>query len=515
MSISLNQNNLPNGIPQKEILGHPAGLFVLFFSEMWERFCYYGMRTLLTLYVVKALLQSDATAFSIYGAYTGLVYAAPVLGGWVADHVLGYKYSVLFGGIMMMIGEMLILGPHFLGTSVQETGLTWLYIGMAIIIVGNGYFKANISSIVGKLYKDNDVRRDSGFTIFYIGINLGALLATLIAGWVGEVYGYEYGFGLAGIGMLCGIFIFYAGRKLYGHVAEPPANLNNKVVGPLTRFHVTILASIAIIPLLYLLIQYNTLVGYLMVVVALYVLYTLLSAGIKGGKILRDRMIIFVILCLLNIIFWAFFEQAGTSLTLFAERNVDRQNFLGFWNITAAQTQVFNAFYIIAMGSVFSMLWIKLDKLKLNPNIPAKFGIGIVLVGIGFLVPKLFPISPLYTVSIWALVLLYFCHTVGELFLSPIGLSMVTKLAPKNMTGTLMGAWFLSLAGANYVAGSILAPLTGTGGEENAADVVMTPAQSLAQYLEVFGKFGYIAVGCGLVVLLASPFLNKLMHGIK
>ena len=228
-------------------LGHPKGLFVLFFAEMWERFCYYGMRGLLTLYMIKALAQGDSQAFAIYGAYTGLVYMAPVLGGWVADKILGYRLAVIFGGILMAVGEFLILGG----------GINWLFVGMAVIIVGNGYFKANISSIVGKLYDDQDVRKDSGFTIFYIGINLGALLATLVCVWVGETYGFKYGFALAGFGMILGVLIFIAGQRLYRHVAEPPnpVDLHKKVFGPLTKLHVTIILSVLLIPILYVLLH--------------------------------------------------------------------------------------------------------------------------------------------------------------------------------------------------------------------------------------------------------------------
>lgn len=498
------EENLIN--PHGDFLGHPKGLFVLFFAEMWERFCYYGMRGLLSLYIIKALMEGDAKAFAIYGAYTGLVYMAPVLGGWVADRVLGYKWAVIMGGILMAIGEFLILGGS----------LNWLYVGMAAIIVGNGYFKANISSIVGKLYSDLDVRRDSGFTIFYIGINLGAFLASIVAVGVGEAYGYKYGFALAGVGMLLGIIIFIAGQKLYGQVAMPPdpEGLKKKVLGPLTKLHVTVIGSILLIPALYVLLQYNQFVGYLLAIVAVYVLVKLIGAGMKGGKVLMDRMIIFIILCLLNIIFWSLFEQAGTSLTLFADRNVDREAFLGFWDITAGQTQSFNAFFILILGTVFSMLWPLLDKWKMNPNIPAKFGIGIMFVGFGFLFTILGKgAAANFLVPMWTLVGLYLLHTIGELFLSPIGLSMVTKLAPKNMTGELMGAWFLSFAGSNYVAGTILAPLTGTNGGDD--DQVLNLSDSLEQYISVFTSFGWIALVAGGIVVLASPLLNKLMHGIR
>lgn len=502
-----------NDFKNQTIMGHPKGLYVLFFSEMWERFCYYGMRGLLVLYLTKSLMQGDTEAFAIYGSFVGLVYLAPVLGGIMADKYLGYKMAVIFGGIMMAIGEFMILGGN----------MQWLFIGLAIVIVGNGYFKANISSIVGKLYDDQDVRKDSGFTIFYIGINLGALLATLIAVWVGETYGFKYGFGLAGLGMMAGLLIFVGGSKWYDFVAMPPdkEDLYNKVLGPLTKLHVIIILSILLVPVLYFLMQNNSIVGYLMLATAIYMVVKLIKAGLDSGKVLLHRMIIFIILALLNIVFWSLFEQAGSSLTLFADRNVDR-NLFGLFEMTAGQTQFFNPFFILTMGSLFTLMWVKLDKLKMNPNIPAKFGLGIILVGVGFYVTTFGKAAQVdYLVPLWTVIALYFFHTVGELFLSPIGLSMVTKLAPSNMTGTLMGAWFLSFAGANYVAASILAPLTGTGGEgsgEKIDAVTMTLAersQFLDQYVDTFTQFAWIGIGIGIVVFLLSPFLNKLMHGIK
>ncbi|MDD3979735.1 MAG: oligopeptide:H+ symporter, partial [Proteiniphilum sp.] len=269
-----------------------------------------------------------------------------------------------------------------------------------------------------------------------------------------------------------------------------------------------------------------------------YVGYTLMREGIRGGRILRDRMIIFIILCLFNILFWALFEQAGSSLTLFADRNVDR-NVFGIFEMTAGQTQFFNPFFIIVMGSLISMLWVKLSERNLNPNIPAKFGYGIMLLGIGYLITRfgLYSYNEAFLVPLWIIVAIYFFHTVGELFISPIGLSMVTKLAPEKLSGTLMGAWFLSFSGSNFLGGQ-LAKLTGSSrstvetaisadtvavGTEtvaaNAQTVVnaTTPAalESLTRYIDVYTSFGLIAVATGLLVLILSPRLNKLMHGIK
>jgi POT family proton-dependent oligopeptide transporter len=505
--------NIETNIEREEpqMFGHPKGLTVLFFAEMWERFCYYGMRGLLVLYLTKALFQGDAQAFAIYGAFTALVYMAPVLGGRIADNILGYRIAILLGALLMAIGEFMILGGND----------TWLYLGMAAIIVGNGYFKANISTLVGKLYRANDPRRDSGFTIFYIGINIGALLATLVCVYVGETFGFKYGFGLAGFGMLLGFFIFLAGQKFYKHLSHPPypEKLHKKIFGPFTQLHVTVFLSIALIPILYFLIVHNSVVGWLLALTAIYMVFTLLKESMKGGKVLRDRMIVFIILCCFNIVFWALFEQAGSSLTLFALRNVNRDVF-GLFEMGAGQTQFFNPFFIILMGSFFSVLWVKLARRNMNPNIPAKFGIGIILLGVGYLI-TIFGRglhNEAFLVPLWILIALYFFHTVGELFISPIGLSMVTKLAPPKISGTLMGAWFLSFSGSNFVAAQ-LAKLTGENGSEAGVEVTEITLEmaekTMHTYIDVYVMFGWIAVGMGVVVLLLSPKLNKLMHGIK
>lgn len=495
-------------LPIKEDLnmpakGHPPGLYWLFFAEMWERFCYYGMRGLLVLYLTKTLMASDEKTFGIYGAYTALVYAVTVLGGKLADNLLGYRIAVILGGFLMAIGEFMILGGNEF----------WLLMGMAVIISGNGYFKANISSIVGRLYPDGDPRRDSGFTIFYIGINLGAFLATTVVAEVGNRLGYQYGFGLAGLGMILGAVIFIFGQKHYQGHGLPPnrEKLFKPRFGPLNMLHITILATLAIIPVFYVLLSNTAVVGYLLIATVIFVLYTLLSAGFKGGPVLRDRMLILILLMLFNIVFWACFEQAGSSLTLFADRNINRVVF--GYEIGAATTQFFNPLYILIFGSIFSVMWIKLSKIGKNPNIPMKFGLGIVQLGLGYLVVWLCSgmVSPEYKLPLMTLVFLYMLHTTGELFLSPIGLSMVTKLAPKEMTGTVMGAWFLSIAGANYVA-AILASLTGA---EHGEGEVATAADSLNQYVDIYTQMGLITVGIGLLLVVLSKPLNKLMHGVK
>lgn len=485
---------------------HPPGLMTLFFSEMWERFCYYGMRVLLTLYLVKSLLLGDADAALIYGAYTGLVYAAPILGGRLADNYLGYRMAVIIGGLLMAIGEFLILG----GTE------DFLKIGMGALIIGNGYFKANISTIVGKLYEENDPRRDSGFTIFYIGINIGALLATTVVAFVGETYGFHYGFGLAGIGMLLGILIFWAGRKRYEDA--PGLEITEKgqaqAFGPLKWWQVVVLGSLLLIPLCYVLILNNYLLDYILLGLFLYIAYSMISAGAKadreqGTGIWRDRMIALIVFMVINIAFWACFEQAGTSLTLFADRNVDR-NIFG-WEMPASMTQFFNPAFIIIFGSIFSVMWIRLAEIGKNPGIPMKFALGIFQLGLGFLVTQigLQFVNDAYQVPLLTLVFLYLFHTTGELFLSPIGLSMVTKLSPKNIAGTAMGAWFLSFAIANYVAGKIATLTGGEGGAE------LTMAEGLDKYTSVFANIGLVLVVISILIALLRKPLQKLMHGVE
>ncbi|MCX4243776.1 peptide MFS transporter [Paraliomyxa miuraensis] len=489
--------------------GHPLGLYVLFSAEMWERFCYYTMRGLLTLYLIKALAMGDERAFAIYGAYTALVYAAPVIGGQVADRILGYRRAVILGGVMMMVGEFIIC----LGTEDA------LFLGMGVIIVGNGYFKANISSIVGKLYRDGDPRRDSGFTIFYMGINIGAVGATLIGAPVGEGLsrgsmgdaGYLVGFALAGVGMVAGLAFFVLGKhKLEGKGEPPdPAKLAAPYFAGMSLQTVTIVLSVVIVPVLYYLLQHKELVDILLLVALAVVVIQLLQAAFAGGdRVQRDRIFVLMILMVFNVVFWACFEQAGSSLTLFADRNVDRM-VLG-WEMPASMTQFFNPAFIILFGSFFSVMWIRLEERNANPNIPLKFGLGIVQLGLGYLL--------LYVgasmagddakVPLLILAFMYLLHTTGELFLSPIGLSMVTKLAPKHMTGAVMGAWFLSFAFSNSLAATI-AQSTGAG--EGGGEA----ATGLDTYVDIYTQMGVIALAIGVALSLASPWLNKMMHGVK
>ncbi len=430
-----------------------------------------------------------------------------MLGGKLADSVLGYRRAIIFGGIVMAIGEFMILG----GTEF------WLFLGMGAIIVGNGYFKANISTVVGKLYKDGDPLRDSGFTIFYMGINIGALLATVAVAPIGEKFGFEWGFGLAGVGMLVGVGIFIRGLDKLQGVGEPP---NPEVYAKYGK--IVYIASLAAIPALFALIQYGQevrifgqdILFYLLVGLLLFVCFNLFREGFKGGNVARDRIIVLMILMTFNVVFWACFEQAGSSLTLFADRNVDRDVF-GLYEMPASQTQFFNPAFIIIFGSIFSVMWVRLSKIGKNPNIPTKFGLGIIQLGLGYLALLLGAqfAGEAAKVPLVILGLMYLLHTTGELFLSPIGLSMVTKLAPKHMTGSAMGAWFLSFAFSMYVA-ALLAKLTGAEGEGGEV-LAQTPVESLNSYVDVFGNMGWVTVGIGVALVLLSKPLNKMMHGVE
>jgi len=498
--------------PSQSKQGHPPGLRVLFLAEMWERFCYYGMRTLLTLYLTESLLMGDKAAFGIYGAYTALVYAAPVAGGKLADKLLGYKRAVLLGATMMALGEFTLVGHKFVGGGV-DMATTSMYIGMGLLIVGNGYFKANISSMVGKLYDDRPQLKDSGFTIFYIGINVGALLATTVCAWVGATYGREFGFGLAGIGMLLGLAQFVYGQKLLEGAGEvpDPKKLHESIAGPLSRWHVTVLASFGAAFSLYFLLTNSQVVGYILAVVALVVGYMLVTASSRDGKVQMHRTFALFIFMAINVVWWALFEQAGTSLTLFADRAVDRHIF--GWEMPAENTQFFNPFFIVLFGSIFAKMWSRLDEKGKSPNIPIKFGLAFLQLALGFymLVIGSTMAGETYKVPLMFLSLLYLFHTTGELFLSPIGLSMVTKLAPKGQMGTVMGAWFLSFAGANFVGGEI-AKLTGGEGADGKA---MGAQEVMETYVGTYANFSYVILAIGLVVLVLNKPFNKLLHGVK
>ena len=417
--------------PEPEVVGHPKGLFVLFLAEMWERFSYYGMRALLIFYLVQHWLFSDSEASIIYGAYTALVYITPVVGGYLADRYLGQRKAVLFGAILLTFGHFFMAFEGGGGQADPMINVFWL--ALALIIVGSGFLKANISVIVGQLYARTDVRRDPAYTIFYMGINVGAATASIICGYLGQTYGWKYGFGLAGLGMLIGLVFFILGKPLLLGKGEPkdPSKLSGG-----REFGIYGL-GLAMVALCWVAIQYQDMVGY---VVGAFggalVLYVVTIAVTKLPSEERDRILAAMFLILVSIVFWALFEQAGSSLNLFTDRHVDTQG------VNASMFQSINAIYIVLLAPLFAMLWQGLGARGMEPSAPMKFGLAVVQVGLGFLVlvwgAEAVGINvPTPVIFIF---LIYLLHTTGELCLSPVGLSAMNRLSPAHMASLIMFA---------------------------------------------------------------------------
>ncbi|MEX1033377.1 MAG: peptide MFS transporter [Cellvibrionaceae bacterium] len=503
-----------------QILGHPRGLYVCFFTEMWERFSFYGMKYLLLLYLTKYHLFSDSEGLDVLGSYAGLVYAMPVIGGLLADRYLGMRKSVVFGGILLCLGHLgMAWEGHAAylesGERVQDAqALQVFYFSLALIIVGVGFLKPNISTIVGRLYEPGDPRRDAGFTIFYMGINIGAFIATLLCGYLGETYGWRYGFGAAGIGMLVGLATFLYGQDtLQGHAEPADPELLTRPIAPfLNRERLIYLCSIAFLFVVWIMMRHIHWVEY-----SLNGLAAITLAAIIGYILFfcnpqeRRHMTVLMVLILFSVVFWALFEQSSASMTLFADRVVDREIF-GF-TFTASQFGSLNAFFIFTTAPLFSILWVWLAKKGREPSTPVKFSLGIAQVGLGFgaLVLGAGFAADAGDVgkvaAIW-LILAYFLHTTGELCLSPIGLSAVTQLSVPRVMGVMMGTWFLATAYAEFVAAQ-LSKLASIDTEEGQ---IYNIAEAVTVYGDFFESMLYIGLGAGLLLLLISPFLKRAMR---
>ena len=475
--------------PRPEVGGHPKGLYILFFAEMWERFSYYGMRALLIFYLTQHWLFNDSASNIVYGAYVSLVYITPVLGGWLADRYLGQRKAVLFGAILLTIGHFCMAFEGTGGQNDPTINIFWM--ALAFIIVGSGFLKANISVIVGQLYPRTDVRRDGAYTIFYMGINVGAAVGTIIAGYLGQTLGWAYGFGAAGIGMLLGLVVFILGKPLLLGRGEPPKPLTKST--EMTMYGVGIVGVVV----MWLLIQYQSVVGGLMLISGVALLGYVLFEAFKLEKEPRERMFAILFLIALQPLFWGLFEQAGGSLNLFTDRYIDRQG------VPASLFQSINPIYIILLAPVFASLWTWLGKRGLEPSTPAKFGLGLVQLGFGFLVLVWGAATVPADVAVPVIFLfgIYLFHTTGELCLSPVGLSAMNRLSPTHLASLVMGAWFFATAGGNYVAGMIGAA---TGGE----DGEMTREATLSIYQTI----GLVAMAIGVGVILISGLVKKLMH---
>lgn len=528
-----------------DLFGHPKGLYICFATEMWERFSFYGMKYLLLLYLTKYHLFTDDMGLEVLGSYTGLVYALPVIGGVLADRYLGMRKAVVFGGLMLVLGHLLMAveGHQAVqyeagtvleqavtlangeviaaGTLLQETvkiqdlaALKVFYLALALIVVGVGFLKPNISTIVGQLYPEGDERRDSGFTIFYMGINIGSFIATVVCGWLGETYGWGYGFGLAGIGMLLGLATFLWGQKYLNGLAEPndPEIMKQKALGPINKEWAIYLGSFVSLALFWFVVQHEPVV--FMGQQALLVLAgvgLLVYTARKGAKEDIHRMLVLLVLIASTIVFWSLFEQSAGSMTLYADRVVDR-NFAGV-EFTASQFGSLNAFFIMLLALPFAWIWVQLSKRGLNPNSAIKFGLGIVLAGLGFgaLVLGAQSTDDIGRISMWWLVLAYLLHTMGELCLSPVGLSAVTKLSLHRIVGMAMGTWFLATALAETVAQRLAKMASIDTSSADLNDITSI----VGTYTELYSFLMWLGIGVGIFMIVISPILKKGMHGVN
>jgi POT family proton-dependent oligopeptide transporter len=494
----------PSGADDTGFFGHPRGLAVLFFSELWERFSFYGMRALLVLYMVQQLQYDEtARAYPVYGAYGALVYAYPVLGGWVANQWLGYRNAIVLGGVLMALG-------HF---SLAFEDERMFYLGMGLLCVGNGFFKPNISSTVGRLYATGDLRRDRGFTIFYQGINWGAFLAPLVCGSLGEGVGWHYGFAAAGVGMVIGLTIFLTQQRLlHGHADPDDAELLRRpLVLGLTRLHLIVAAAFAAAPLSALCLYHFEVAERLIQIVSVGVLVILLALVARQDAAGRLRLLALVVLMFFHMAFWAGFEQAGSSFNLMTDNHVNRV--VAGKEIPASVFQFVNPAFIILLVPLFTFIWRRLQAAGRDPSIAVTFALGLAQLGLGFWVLSYgirLADPATGTVALMWMVLCYLLHTTGELCLSPVGLSAVTKLAPQRWVGFCMGAWFLTIANAHLIAAAIAAL---TGGSEDGAE--LTGYEAVQQYGHVFDQVGWFGLGAAVLLLALSPFLKKMVRGVQ
>lgn len=574
----MNHQSSAAAVRPDEFLGHPKGLYVCFFTEMWERFSFYGMKTLLLLYILKYHLFTDDAGYGLLGAYGGLVYAMPVLGGLLADRYLGMRKAVVLGGVLLCLGHF---GMAFEGEQARLVGdeivrdegaLQIFYLSLALIIMGVGFLKPNISTIVGQLYPKDDPRRDSGFTVFYAGINVGALFASLICGFLGEAYGWKYGFGAAGIGMLAGLVMFLWGQKyLYG-LAEPqdPEKLKVKKAGINTEWWIYI-GSFAITGVVWQLIQNTGSVhGAMHIIAAIFFAWFIWYITAKCTKEQREQMITLTVLIFGVLIFFALYEQTYGSWVTFTDRLLTKDLFgladadgitvpwalfslaispflmigalaasdrgkpglsKGLVGVivasivvaiahdvvlvphTAGSLTFLGAFFIVVLSPIFAWLWPWLEQRGLNPSKPAKMGMGLVIAGLAF-IPLIFAAQSASSgvlASVWWLVLAYFILEIGEMCLSPIGLAAVTQLSVPSVVGLMMGGFWLATAYSEVLAAAF--------GQLASLDVVEGQAfdfaEAAAKYEYLFELMVAIGVGSGVLYLLMVKLLKRGMHGVK
>lgn len=486
---------------KKSWFGHPSGLSTLFFTELWERFSYYGMRGLLVLFMVDAVEKGgmgldDRTASSIYGLYTAFVYLAALPGGWIADRLIGAQRAVWIGGLIIALGHFTLAIPSTKA----------FFLGLILVVVGTGFLKPNISAIVGQLYPEGGARRDAGFTIFYMGINMGAFLGPLVCSYLGEQVNWHLGFGAAGVGMLFGVAQYRLSADRLGEAGLHAAKSQKQreasgldrawflVIGGVVALGTVVCLGLAeMISFNALALAQNT--TYVIVGIAFaFFIYVFAFGGLTAQE--RSRTLVIVILFVTSAVFWSGFEQAGSSLTLFADRYTDRLAFS--FEVPAGWFQSLNPFYIVVLAPVFASIWVGLAKRHLDPSMPAKFAIGLVILGLGFLImvaaAKLV-VAGNQAAPYW-LILTYLLHTMGELCLSPVGLSSVTKLAPQRFVGQMMGIWFLATSLGNLIAGLLA-------GRFNPEAINEMPG--------LFMQIVVISVGSGILLLLFVKPIKRLI----
>jgi POT family proton-dependent oligopeptide transporter len=558
--------------------GHPRGLVLLFFVEMWERFSYYGMRSLLILYLTQHFLFSDSRAQGLYASYASLVYLMPLVGGFVADRYLGARKAVLIGALFLTAGHFVMAfegaggrqfivsqdqrwdivaqgqgserklladdgrqrlalrfdarraqigspdqpgyramdnGHYRIDTQSDPVGEGILFLALSLIIVGVGFLKSNISTLLGTLYAAGDPNRDSGFTIFYVGINIGSVLATSLCGWLGLAYGWRWGFGLAGVGMMFGFVTFLLGKGLLSGHGEPPED-----AGPVWHGRVWIGAMLALGPIWWL-VQHDEVTSRLLILVASTALVVMLAWSLFACRgDMRRRMVVAIVLILFAIVFRTLLDQAGSTITLYASRLSDLR-LIGDVRMTAAQTTLFNPLLIVTIAPLFAGLWSWLGKRGRDPGVPVKFACGLALAGLGYLMlaygashfARDVSIAGRETILVplvW-LFLCYLLHTLGEICVAPVGLSMITRLSAPRVVGLMMGMWYLASSLAYAVAGQI-GKLTST---VTTAGIVLDPHLQLRAYVTVFGRIGWVGLGAAALLFALSPLLRRVLAGGK
>ncbi len=490
----------------KQFFGHPSGLSTLFFTEMWERFSYYGMRALLILFMVTTaeaggLGFDSEEAAAIYGLYTCGVYLLTLPGGWMADRLIGAQKAIWYGGIIIMLGHFTLAIPSE----------TTFFIGLFLIVIGTGLLKPNVSAIVGDLYPEGGARRDAGFSVFYMGINIGAFLGPLVCSYLGEEVNWHMGFAFAGIGMFFGLVQFHLTKKNLGEIGVAP-NISLDKNAKLDSGNNLLALAFAVVSVLLLVGLQMTgaidmftprglaeatfvIIG---VVAVGYFAYVLLAGGLNADE--QKKVVVIFVLVMAAAMFWAGFEQAGSSLNLFAERYTDRV--IGGWEIPAGWLQSVNPMFIIIFSPIFGALWVKLSMMHLNPRTPIKFALGLILLALGFfvMVQAARIAADGFAASPFFLILTYFLHTSGELCLSPVGLSTTTKLAPRRYVSQMMGMWFVGTALGNLVAGLVAGAFD---------------PDSVQQMPDLFMSVVLTTGGAGLVILVLSPWMQKWMGEIK